>query len=342
MAIAFIPVRDQAKVFRSNSENSANKGTVLKRLSTGKKLSDPKDNPSDYQKVSDMKEKLNIYDEAIKTVSLGISKFEVALSTYKLLSEYYGELSKKLNDLQMAKSTAEKVTNGSGTVDGYVPLSDTDASYYKNSINATIKSIANLIGTKFDSENVVFTAADGTLSVSFSSPVASGGYSPVSVVLGQIASINELGDVNAKVEVGGSDIYVVHKDIYANSSSPTPPEIANDTALTESELRDKYTTAPASGYAKISDLINIVNNQQSQSLSNYKLLMSGVTSLTNIDRLAQVQKTNTTAAISALEDIDVQEEMMELMQAQIFEELSSEALIKIKESSQYITNLIRA
>jgi len=242
----------------------------------------------------------------------------------------------------MAKSTAEKVTNGSGTVDGYVPLSDTDASYYKNSINATIKSIANLIGTKFDSENVVFTAADGTLSVSFSSPVASGGYSPVSVVLGQIASINELGDVNAKVEVGGSDIYVVHKDIYANSSSPTPPEIANDTALTESELRDKYTTAPASGYAKISDLINIVNNQQSQSLSNYKLLMSGVTSLTNIDRLAQVQKTNTTAAISALEDIDVQEEMMELMQAQIFEELSSEALIKIKESSQYITNLIRA
>jgi len=43
-----------------------------------------------------------------------------------------------------------------------------------------------------------------------------------------------------------------------------------------------------------------------------------------------------------LEDIDVQEEVMELMQAQILEELSSEALIKIKESSKHIINLIRA
>ena len=92
----------------------------------------------------------------------------------------------------------------------------------------------------------------------------------------------------------------------------------------------------------ITDLISDATNNVNTAENNYRLILSGVTNLSNIDTLAQVQKTNTEAAISALEDIDVQEEMINLMQAQILEELSSEALIKIKESSKYIVNLIRA
>ena len=50
MAISFIPVRDQAKVTNATRSNAEDKGKVLKRLSTGKKVSEPRDNISDYRR----------------------------------------------------------------------------------------------------------------------------------------------------------------------------------------------------------------------------------------------------------------------------------------------------
>jgi len=282
MAIAFIPVRDQAKVFKSSSESSANKGAVLKRLSTGKKLSDPRDNPSDYQKVSDMKLKLAEHNEAIKQASLGTSLFEVALSTYQLLEEYYSELKSEV--------TAIKANP---------PIDATTKKYHVNSVNAKIQAISNLINTTFDGNKIV-EVGTGTLSIKVS---FTGGYNEVSVVVDKLQGFPNIN--------------------------------------TTTKLYDSYDTTTTGLGENIDGIITAANNKETAA-ANYKLLMSGITNLANIDRLAQVQKTNTTAAISALEDIDVQEEVMELMQAQILEELSSEALIKIKESSKHIINLIRA
>jgi len=274
MAIAFIPVRDQAKVFRANRESSLGKGTVLKRLSTGKKISDPRDNSSDYQKVSNMKMKIAEYNEAIKQASLGTSLFEVALSTYQLLEEYYAEI--------------ESIAAEIDTINP--PPTGDSLTYYQNYVKGKQDAITNLLAIKFDGKTVA--KAESTPSTLSISVAFSGTYSAVTVSLTELTAL---------------------------------------TAISDSSTVDN-----------IKSLKDPAKNNKATAAANYKLLMAGITNIANIEKLTEVQKTNTTAAISALEDIDVQEEMMNLMQAQILEELSSEALIKIKESSKYIINLIRA
>jgi len=297
MAIAFIPVRDQSKVFRANRESSLGKGTVLKRLSTGKKISDPRDNPSDYQKVSNMKVKLAEQTEAIKQASLGTSLFEVALSTYQLLEEYYADLEAEANAIK-----ANPVSTTAGA--------DADEKKYRLSlINSKLSSINNLISTTFDGNQIAAKGTTGTtLKVAFS-----GGYNPLEVALSPLKEFKS-----------------VTNGLYDDTVTTTTDNY-------NGKLNADITTATDSD-----NLLKIAEANKSTAAANYKLLMAGITNIANIERLAEVQKTNTTAAISALEDIDVQEEIMELMQAQILEELSSEALIKIKESSKYIINLIRA
>lgn len=270
MAISFIPVRDQARVITGNRSSAENKGRVLKRLATGKKVADPRDDVADYRKISNMRTSLDSYKNAIKEVSFGVNKFETALSVTQSLMELYTTLGKQLEEV--------KENKGNATAN--------EQTYYLNSVNGTIAAINSTLATKFDSETVVSAGTgDHTLTV----------------------KIKDYNDTTVKTA-------------QFNDFSPydTWGDLADDTKI--NAATDNVKTAD----------------------NNYRLILSGITNLSNIDTLAQVQKTNTEAAISALEDIDVQEEMINLMQAQILEELSSEALIKIKESSKYIVNLIRA
>ena len=359
MAIAFIPVRDQSRVIRGNKDSGVNKGNVLKRLSTGKKISDPRDNVGDYSKVNNMRNELSYYNDAIKKVSLGTSLFEVALSTYQLLNEYYTDLASQLEQLKTAKSNqgTEYVTNGTGKIISNKALSDTDEKYYANLIQGTIDSINNLSNTSFDGTAIVYDeTGGGKMSVKFTENGSNtNGYSTVEVNLMQIVSPTAIKNVNGKFlsKTSGETLY--HYDIVRVGDNEAALSSTNaiaddDTVDTLEALLTKVkedfnatgTNDIKSNYKTITSLIAEAKNNANVAMNNYKLLMAGIMNLSNIDRLAQVQKTNTTAAISALEDIDVQEEMMELMQAQILEELSSEALIKIKESSKYIINLIRA
>ncbi len=274
MAISFIPVRDQARVIAGNRSSAENKGRVLKRLATGKKVADPRDDVADYRKISNMRTSLDSYKNAIKEVSFGISKFETALSVTQSLMELYTTLGKQLEEAKENKNTT-----------------NTNQTYYLNSVNGTIAAINSTLATKFNNETVVSSAA-----------------------------------------TPGNQVLTVKIKDY------------NDTTVTTTQFNEFYT------YTAWNDLKTAVEGNAivhatgnvTKADNNYRLILSGITNLSNIDTLAQVQKTNTEAAISALEDIDVQEEMINLMQAQILEELSSEALIKIKESSKYIVNLIRA
>ena len=274
MAISFIPVRDQARVIAGNRSSAENKGRVLKRLATGKKVADPRDDVSDYRKISNMRTSLDSYKNAIKEVSFGVNKFETALSVTQSLMELYTTLGKQLEEVKENKDNATA----------------NEQTYYLNSVNGTIAAINSTLATKFNNETVVSAGTgDHILTV-------------------KIKDYNDTTVKTAKF----------------NDFSP----YGNWTDLANALAND----------AKIKDATDNVTTAD----NNYRLILSGITNLSNIDTLAQVQKTNTEAAISALEDIDVQEEMINLMQAQILEELSSEALIKIKESSKYIVNLIRA
>ena len=276
MAISFIPVRDQARVIAGNRSSAENKGRVLKRLATGKKVADPRDDVSDYRKISNMRTSLDSYKNAIKEVSFGISKFETALSVTQSLMELYTTLGKQLEEAKENKNTTN--TN--------------EQTYYLNSVNGTIAAINSTLATKFNNETVVSSAA-----------------------------------------TPGNQVLTVKIKDY------------NDTTVTTAQFNAFSTYAAwtnLAGALADNTKIDAATGNVTTADNNYRLILSGITNLSNIDTLAQVQKTNTEAAISALEDIDVQEEMINLMQAQILEELSSEALIKIKESSKYIVNLIRA
>ena len=275
MAISFIPVRDQARVITGNRSSAENKGQVLKRLATGKKVADPRDDVADYRKISNMRTSLDSYKNAIKEVSFGISKFETALSVTQSLMELYTTLGKQLEEAKENKNTTN--TN--------------EQTYYLNSVNGTIAAINSTLATKFNNETVVSSAA-----------------------------------------TPGNQVLTVKIKDY------------NDTTVTTTQFNEfsTYTAWNDLKTAVEGNAIVHATGNVTKADNNYRLILSGITNLSNIDTLAQVQKTNTEAAISALEDIDVQEEMINLMQAQILEELSSEALIKIKESSKYIVNLIRA
>ena len=276
MAISFIPVRDQARVIAGNRSSAENKGRVLKRLATGKKVADPRDDVADYRKISNMRTSLDSYKNAIKEVSFGISKFETALSVTQSLMELYTTLGKQLEEAKENKNTTN--TN--------------EQTYYLNSVNGTIAAINSTLATKFNNETVVSSAA-----------------------------------------TPGNQVLTVKIKDY------------NDTTVTTAQFNAFSTYAAwtnLAGALADNTKIDAATGNVTTADNNYRLILSGITNLSNIDTLAQVQKTNTEAAISALEDIDVQEEMINLMQAQILEELSSEALIKIKESSKYIVNLIRA
>ena len=283
MAISFIPVRDQARVIAGNRSSAENKGRVLKRLATGKKVADPRDDVADYRKISDMRTSLDSYKNAIKEVSFGISKFETALSVTQSLMDLYSTLGKQLEEVKENKVKADADVN--------------QQTYYRNNVNATINAINSTLATKF---------YNGTVASSATTP----GTQELTV---KIKDYNDTTVTTAQFNEFST---------YGNWGNLT-------TAVTASNPGDETAITKAAANVKTAD-------------NNYRLILSGVTNLSNIDTLAQVQKTNTEAAISALEDIDVQEEMINLMQAQILEELSSEALIKIKESSKYIVNLIRA
>ena len=278
MAISFIPVRDQARVIAGNRSSAENKGRVLKRLATGKKVADPRDDVSDYRKISNMRTSLGTYNNAIKEVAFGVNKFETALSVTQSLMDLYTTLGKQLEEVNADKDTTDTDVQG----------------YYLKNVNATIAAINSTIATKFDGETV---ASSGTGNHALTVKIKD--YNDTTVATKQFAAFSEYA-------------------AWSNLKTAVAPTGSTTTAM-----------ETATANVKKAD-------------NNYRLILSGVTNLSNIDTLAQVQKTNTEAAISALEDIDVQEEMINLMQAQILEELSSEALIKIKESSKYIVNLIRA
>lgn len=335
MAISFIPVRDQARVITGNRSSAENKGQVLKRLATGKKVADPRDDVADYRKISNMRTSLDSYARAIKDVSLGISQLETALSVQQSLGEQYDTLLKQLNEVKSLTT---------------LPAGSADDAYYTAEINATINTINSTLQTKFDGSAVAFEMGTRTNG-------KSDFLQEQNIILN--SKVQEVDATNKKwkektftppasfnYQTNSSLSFALNDyGTVSVTESPLLPLSTIGTANTIKtvELVLSSGTDPWKGkFKQIDVFIHNVTENKSKTDNNYRLILSGITNLSNIDTLAQVQKTNTEAAISALEDIDVQEEMINLMQAQILEELSSEALIKIKESSKYIVNLIRA
>ena len=275
-----------------------------------------------------MRTNLTAFQNAIKDVALGTSKFETALAATEVLSDLYDTLATKFTELKNAKSGK---TNGN--------LDAVDKSYYEADINAVIDAINNTLAVEFEGVGLMKTHYDTGKNGSSGDPDP---------------SLPDMGTYEITVNVSGfSDSKVTTTNYFelkkintVNSGDKT--KITLDTGTTSPTTvefyfdEDKIETSPSSNiYNRHRGLITEAKANKTRADNNYRLILAGITNLANFDTLARVQKTNTEAAISALEDIDIQEEMINLMQSQILEELSSEALLKIKDSSKYIVNLIR-
>ena len=245
-----------------------------------------------------MRTNLTSFQNAIKDVAVGTSKFETALAATEVLSDLYDTLGTKLNELKTAKEAA-----------GTTGINAVDEAYYRADINAVIAAITETLKIKF--EGVDLFGQDH---------------------LGADITVQVSGFTESKVQ---PTVYTAFGTIDDAAKGGAPGDTGHD------PKKHVKVSSDAAANKDVSTLITATKTNKDTADNNYRLILAGITNLANFDTLARVQKTNTEAAISALEDIDIQEEMINLMQSQILEELSSEALLKIKDSSKYIVNLIR-
>ena len=317
MAISFIPIRDQLNIMQTSRNVARNKGAVLKRLSTGKKIFTSSDGIEEFSRIQRMRKDLNEYEKTTKNIKLAKSRLETALSVVDLVYEQYTKLATKINDIP---------TNIGGWS---TPPTDTEKfnktlrQQLQSDINVSIDAITNLLNTKLDSKNVV--NADGTdieLMISERDGVK------INVSLAKL----KIDDSTAANNTTGITLNNFKELVYkADAVGATTGELGNYNAFSggtanpmkKSTLYDALTTAARTAY------------------NNYNIFHSNIETLSNMEDLSYVKKANTEAAISAMEDVDIQEEMVNLLQAQILEELSSEALKAIKDSARFVIRLVQ-
>ena len=86
-----------------------------------------------------MRTNLTSFQNAIKDVAVGTSKFETALAATEVLSDLYDTLGTKLNELKTAKEAA-----------GTTGINAVDEAYYRADINAVIAAITETLKIKFE------------------------------------------------------------------------------------------------------------------------------------------------------------------------------------------------
>lgn len=317
MAISFIPIRDQLNIMQTSRNVARNKGAVLKRLSTGKKIFTSSDGIEEFSRIQRMRKDLNEYEKTTKNIKLAKSRLETALSVVDLVYEQYTKLATKINDIPT------NIGGWSTTPTDTEKFNKTLRQQLQSDINVSIDAITNLLNTKLDSKNVV--NADGTdieLMISERDGVK------INVSLAKL----KIDDSTAANNTTGITLNNFKELVYkADAVGATTGELGNYNTFSggtanpmkKSTLYDALTTAARTSY------------------NNYNILLSNIETLSNMEDLSYVKKANTEAAISAMEDVDIQEEMVNLLQAQILEELSSEALKAIKDSARFVIRLVQ-
>lgn len=312
MAISFIPIRDQLNIMQTSRNVARNKGAVLKRLSTGKKIFNSSDGIEEFSRIQRMKKDLYEYEKTTKNIKLAKSRLETALSVVDLVYEQYTKLAIKINDIPT-------------DIGGWTTGTDTEKfnkilrQQLQNDVNVSIDAIKNLLHTKLDGKNVV--NADGT-KIELIISERDGVKLDVSLAALAVGTTTNVTEDNLK------------KLVYeADAAGTTPPtgELGNYNTFSG-------TTA---NHMKKSTLYDALTTAARTAYNNYNILLSNIETLSNMEDLSYVKKANTEAAISAMEDVDIQEEMVNLMQAQILEELSAEALKAIKDSARFVIRLVQ-
>lgn len=315
MAISFIPIRDQLNIMQTSRNVARNKGAVLKRLSTGKKIFNSSDGIEEFSRIQRMRKDLYEYEKTTKNIKLAKSRLETALSVVDLVYEQYTKLAIKINDIP-----TDLPTTWSANPTDEEKFNKTLRQQLQSDINVSIDAIKNLLDTKLDGKNVV--NADGTkieLIISERDGVK------LYVSLAALA-------VGTTTNVTEDDLKkLVYK---ADAAGATTGELGN-----YGTFKDNASTNTSS--MKKSTLYEALMTAARTAYNNYNILLSNIETLSNMEDLSYVKKANTEAAISAMEDVDIQEEMVNLLQAQILEELSSEALKAIKDSARFVIRLVQ-
>ena len=318
MAISFIPVRDQLNIMQTSRNVARNKGAVLKRLSTGKKIFNSSDGIEEFSRIQRMKKDLYEYEKTTKNIKLAKSRLETALSVVDLVYEQYTKLAIKINDIP-----TDLPTTWSTNPTDEEKFNKTLRQQLQSDINVSIDAIKNLLDTKLDGKNVV--NADGTkieLIISERDGVK------LDVSLAKL----KIDDSTAANNTTGITLNNFKELVYkADAVGATTGELGNYNAF----------SGTAASSMKKSTLYEALMTAARTAYNNYNILLSNIETLSNMEDLSYVKKANTEAAISAMEDVDIQEEMVNLMQAQILEELSSEALKAIKDSARFVIRLVQ-
>ena len=313
MAISFIPVRDQLNIMQTSRNVAKDKGAVLRRLSTGKKIFNSSDGIEEFSRIQRMRRDLYEYERYIKNIKLAKSRLETALSVVDLVYEQYAKLATKINDIP---------TDIGGWTSGTdaEKFNQTLRQQLQSDINVSIDAITNLLNTKLDSKNVV--NADGT---SIQLVISERDGVNLSVSLAKL----KIDDSTATNNATGITLANFKKLVYDGGG--TNGKLGNYTTFAGSSANDM----------KKSTLYDALTTAARTAYNNYNILLSNIETLSNMEDLSYVKKANTEAAISAMEDVDIQEEMVNLMQAQILEELSAEALKAIKDSARFVIRLVQ-
>jgi len=313
MAIAFIPVRDRIKVTNSVKNVSKTKGEVLKRLSTGKKISDSNDGISEYTQILKFKKDITNYNDTVKDINLSSYKIESALMVTDFIAYKYQELANIIKSIPTDLTTSW--TSG-GTADEQY---DKDIRMqFQEEINVIVDAIKEFIDLQINNEQIL--GSDGkTITLYINGTTETITLGNLSIKSGT-ANDNVLNvtytDLKKLVyESGASDAALGHYAVFAGA---TADEKKKDTILAAAE----HASNVAAG--------------------NYNILLGEMKSLNAREELTNVAKENTEAALSVIEDIDIQDEVVNLLETQVLEELSAEALKAIKDSARFVIRLIQS
>lgn len=350
MAISFLPIRDQNAVSANMKKTASAKGALLQRISSGKKISSPRDGVSEFRQLDNLKNTVEEIQNRLSLFANYRSVLEISLEATDLLREQYKEMK------SLIKSVPTDLDTGKDK---------DELESYQVSLTEIVNTIKNIYEhTDFLNEKIFERPYEYVDQVSTAATKAN----PTS----KTAEQNERDNTYLKTNAGTDTWDTVSTTVLPSADVfKTKTFLLNGDATAEMSLKNlriprilKATTDDLKklfsgtgnlyGKFKLKDDTdvnreffkdNLLNNIESAiegTYSNTSIISLTMNQIDVAEDIMNVQVTNYEASISAIEDVDIQEEIVNLMQSQVLEELSAQALSSIKESARYLVKLIQS
>lgn len=352
MAISFLPIRDQNAVGANMKKTASAKGALLQRISSGKKISSPRDGVSEFRQLDNLKNTVEEIQNRISLFANYRSVLEISLEATDLLREQYKEMKSLIKSVPTDLDTTKDKDELESYQVSLTEIVNTIKNIYEHTDFLNEKIFEKPYDYKIDSNNpptktLEQAEKENKSYVSASNPIAYA--TPQVTINGKTVTIDDNaanlfktktfllnGDATAEMSLKNLRIPRILK-----VTTDELKKLFSGTGNLYDKFKVKSNTTGEDVYFK-DELLNNIESAIEGTYSNTSIISLTMNQIDVAEDIMNVQVTNYEASISAIEDVDIQEEIVNLMQSQVLEELSAQALSSIKESARYLVKLIQS